>query len=73
MDVCIAEMPSYTYAVKGERLLRARGFPCKVKRKERTSSGGCGFILKVYGQCSEAAGILDMNAVPYRTISDGGA
>lgn len=72
MDVCIAEMSSYTYAVKGERLLRARGYPCKVKRKD-TPKGGCGFVLYIYGCCPEAADILDNNGVPYRIVSDGGA
>ena len=72
MDVCIAEMSSYTYAVKGERLLRARGYPCRISRKERTSSGGCGFQLNIYGNCREAADILARNAVPCNIADEGG-
>lgn len=73
MDVCIAEMTSYTYAVKGERLLRARGYPCKVKRNSKAAAGGCGYVLHIYGDCREAEDILENNGVPYRIVSDGGA
>ncbi|MBR1824120.1 MAG: DUF3343 domain-containing protein [Ruminococcus sp.] len=70
MTVCIAEMPSYTYAVKAERLLRSRGYRCKVVRKDKNSSGGCGFLLHIYGYCLEAAEILERNAVPFKYIND---
>ncbi|MGB4091259.1 MAG: DUF3343 domain-containing protein [Ruminococcus flavefaciens] len=73
MDVCIAEMTSYTYAVKGERLLRSRGYKCKVTRKEKNTAGGCGYQLNIYGHCRETAALLERYAIPYRTLSDGGA
>ena len=73
MDVCIAEMTSYTYAVKGERLLRSRGYKCKVTRKDKNSEGGCGYQLNIYGHCTEASALLERYNVPYRMISDGGA
>ena len=73
VKVCTVEMPSYTYALKSEKLLITRGYECKVARKEKTSSGSCGYLLKTSGSCSEITGILENYAVPYRIISDGGA
>ena len=74
MTVCTVAMPSYTFAVKAERLLRSRGYNCKVVRKERSANGSCGYMLHIYGHCREAAEILDKNAVPYKKFyDDGGA
>ncbi|MCM1132790.1 MAG: DUF3343 domain-containing protein [Ruminococcus flavefaciens] len=56
----IAEMPSYTYAMKAERLLKARGIRCEIKRREE----GCGYNLHVYNKTSLE--ILRQNAVPYK-------
>ena len=71
MTVCIAEMPSYTYAVKGEKLLRARGYPCEIKRNE-LPGGGCGFSLIIKGGCPEALDILRAYSVPYTNVRGGG-
>ena len=68
-----AEMPSYTYAVKGERLLKSRGCDCRIVRKEKTASESCGYLLKINGKCRDAFRILDNYAVPYIVTSDGGA
>ncbi len=72
MTVCIAEMPSYTYAVKGKKLLKARGYPCEIKRNERPGSGGCGFSLIIKERCPEALEILRLYAVPYTNVRGGG-
>lgn len=66
---CIIDMPSYTYAIKGQRLLRARGYPCSVKRHGKNS--GCGFSVVMYGGCDNAAKVLDMYDIPY-SIRNGG-
>lgn len=71
MKICTADMPSYTYAVKGEKLLKARGFPCEVKRKSASGGGGCGFTLVIRGSCREALKVLDRYSVPY-TLQGGG-
>ena len=73
MTFLTAEMPSYTYAVKGEKLLRSGGCECMIARKEKTSSESCGYLLKISGKCHDALKILDRYAVPYKVISDGGA
>ena len=65
LKVCVFEMPSYTYAVKGEKLLRSRGYTCKIKRKDNSSAGGCGFSLYVSERCRSAAEILDNYSIPY--------
>lgn len=69
MAVCSAAMPSYTYAMKGEKLLKARGFSCEVKRNEKISSDGCGFSLYIYANCKEAVELLDKYSIPYTGIS----
>lgn len=72
MAACSVAMPSYTYAMKAERLLRSRGFICQVKRSENTDPAGCGYSLKINGGCKEALAILDNYSVPYTDISNGG-
>lgn len=60
MNEYIAEMPSYTYAVKAEKLLKSRGINCKIKRREEE----CGYNLYVYNKTS--LDILRKNAIPYK-------
>ncbi|MBQ6251178.1 putative Se/S carrier-like protein [Ruminococcus sp.] len=69
---CILDMPSYTYAVKAQRLLRARGYPCRIRRREKTSSKGCGFTVLINGSCDGAERLLTGYAVPY-SVRGGGA
>ena len=71
MTNCILDMPSYTYAVKAQRLLRARGYPCTIKRREKSSGSSCGFSLAISRDCSKAAEVLDMYGIPY-SIKNGG-
>ena len=68
---CILDMPSYTYAVKGQRLLRQRGYPCAIKRRSKDSENGCGYSLYVGFRCGRAAEILDSYSVPYTIRRDG--
>lgn len=72
MNNCIFEMPSYTYAVKGEKLLKSRGYACMVRRKENSGTQGCGFTLNVGADCRSAAEILDKYSVPYTLSMSGG-
>lgn len=65
MNICILDMPSYTYAVKAQRLLRARGYPSRIKRRERTPERGCGFSLRINGACDNALRVLDSYDIPY--------
>ncbi len=55
----ILEMPSYTYAVKAEGLLRSRGIPAEIIRREE----GCGYNLRIYSD--SAADILNKMGIPY--------
>ncbi len=68
---CMIDMPSYTYALKAQRLLRARGYPCTVKRRDRSSDRGCGFSLLIQRDCSAALEALDTYDIPY-SIRNGG-
>lgn len=56
----IAEMPSYTYAVKAEKALKARGIRCEIKRRDE----GCGYDLYVYNRTALA--ILNKGNIPYK-------
>ena len=67
MKKYLAEMPSYTYAVKAQRLLGSSGIASEIVRRE----SGCGFDLLFYS--SAVLAILDKNAVPYRLTDNGGA
>ena len=68
---CILDMPSYTYAVKGQRLLRQRGYPCVIKRRSKDSVNGCGYSLYAGGHCGRIPEILDSYSVPYNLRRDG--
>ncbi len=62
-------MPSYTYVMKAEKLLRSRNIKCRIVRNENTSTQGCGFSLEIEGGCSEAVGILKSNSIPVTGVS----
>lgn len=65
MKISKADMPSYTYAMKGQKLLRSRGFPCDVKKRDTA----CGYSLHIYGDAAAAIEILDRYSIPY-TLSE---
>lgn len=67
-------MTSYTYAVKGEQLLRSRGISVRVRRIENTSEG-CGYSLIVPRDCRRAEAVLEAYKIPYKRVirADGGA
>ncbi len=60
MTEYIAEMPSYTYALKAEKFLKARGIRCEIKRREE----GCGYNLHVYNKTAFV--ILNKSGIPYK-------
>lgn len=66
------EMPSYTFAVKGERLLKARGISCELKRNVNATPGSCGYSLYIRSDIKRAAEILKNNAVPFTVREKGG-
>lgn len=66
---CSLEMPSYTYAVKAEKLLKARGYPCEIKRTEQPEGRSCGFSLIIRSHCREAAAVLRRYSVPFSAVS----
>lgn len=74
LTICILDMPSYTYAVKAQRLLNSRGYRCRVGRREKSSEQGCGYSLNITsGDCGRASEILDKYSVPHTRNSFGGA
>lgn len=72
MTACSMAMPSYTYAMKAEKLLKTRGIACEIIRNEKTSADGCGYSVYIKNNCSDAMEILRNYAVPYTGITEGG-
>lgn len=72
LTVIIMEMPSYTFALKGEKLLKARGISCELKRNINASPGGCSYALHIRSDGKKAAEILKNNAVPFTIKEKGG-
>ena len=68
----ILDMPSYTYALKAQRLMRSRGYPCRIKRREKSAERGCGYSVHIMGSSDSPLKLLDRYAVPYTLISGGG-
>ncbi|MDE5556458.1 MAG: DUF3343 domain-containing protein [Ruminococcus sp.] len=72
MKNCIVAMPSYTYVIKGEKLLKSRGYPCEIRRNEVTSKDGCGYSLYIFSECRKATEILNRYSIPYTVKEYGG-
>ncbi|MGN1036446.1 MAG: putative Se/S carrier-like protein, partial [Ruminococcus sp.] len=53
MMLCSADMPSYTFAMKAQKILKARGYLCEIKRNTSSAESGCGYYISVSGNCSE--------------------
>ena len=71
MKECIAAMPTYTFALKAQKLLHARGFPCEIKRSDTSVREGCGYSLHINGNCAAAAEVLRRYSVPFTGMSGG--
>ena len=72
MTECSVAMPSYTYAMKAEKLLKAAGISCSVRRRDNASAAGCGYSLIISGECSQAVAVLRKYSIPFTGVSDGG-
>ncbi|MBQ2265111.1 MAG: DUF3343 domain-containing protein [Oscillospiraceae bacterium] len=65
--ICRAVMPSDTLARKAHRLLRARGFSAEIVRSSGTKEG-CGFALRIMGDCNAARDLLERAGIPVRSM-----
>lgn len=72
LTVIILEMPSYTFAVKSEKLLKARGISCELKRNINAAPGSCGYSLHVKRDFNRASEILKKNGIPFIIKEKGG-
>ncbi len=71
MKDCIAAMPSYTFALKAQKLLRARGYPTEIRRSDPAPGKSCGYSLYIAGSCRAAAEVLRQYSVPFSGMSGG--
>lgn len=65
--ICRAVMPSDTLARKAQRLLTANGYSAEVVRNSG-SKDGCGFSLRIYGNCSAAQALLEREGITVRSM-----
>lgn len=68
MTLCDADMPSYTFAIKAQKLLKARGYVCEIKRSQSNPDSGCGYYISFSGDCSKAEEILRNYSVPFENM-----
>ncbi len=68
MMLCNADMPSYTFAIKAQKLLKARGYVCEIKRLPSSYDTGCGYYISTSGNCSEIKEILQNYSVPFENF-----
>ncbi|MBQ2263958.1 MAG: DUF3343 domain-containing protein [Oscillospiraceae bacterium] len=64
--ICRAVMPSDTLARKAQRLLRANGYAAEVIRS--TGREGCGFGLRIVGDCNAARELLERQGITVRSM-----
>lgn len=69
---CIFDMPSYTYALKAQRMLRTHGYQCRVVRREKSAERSCGYSLVIDRNCKNAVDLLDRYDIPYSLRNSGG-
>lgn len=73
--ICRAVMPSDTLARKAQRMLTAKGYACELVRNNLQEGEGCGFGLKIAGDCDEIRMLLRREGIPVRGMRnerDGG-
>lgn len=60
-------MPSDTLARKAQRILAANGYAAEVVRHSG-SKDGCGFSLRINGNCSAAQALLEREGITVRSM-----
>ncbi len=65
---CFADMPSYTFAMKAQKILKARGYVCEIKRNTSSAESGCGYYISVSADCSEIKDVLESYSVPFEKM-----
>lgn len=68
MTHCAVDMPSYTLAMKAQKILKARGYTCEVKRNQSNSDAGCGYYINFSGDCIKAKEILEKYSIPFEKL-----
>lgn len=72
--ICKMVMPSDTLARKAQRILAANGYSSEIIRSSG-SKEGCGFALRIRGNCDAAISLLERNGITVRSMRierDGG-
>lgn len=71
MMLCSADMPSYTFAMKAQKLLKARGYECEIKRNQSVSDTGCGYYISTSGECGKIKEVMENYSIPFERLRKG--
>ena len=66
--LCKAVLPSETLAHKAQKILTAYGYPCEMIRSTSRKEG-CGFGLRIAGDCEAAHTLLIREGVPVKLMT----
>ena len=65
--ICRVGLSSDTMTRKAQRILTANGYHCEIFRSTKTSAEGCGFGLRVMGDCEAAKALLQRDGFEIRS------
>lgn len=65
--ICRVVIPSDTLARKAQRILNANGYSAEVVRSSG-SKDGCGFALRIRGNCDAARMLLEREGITIRSV-----
>lgn len=61
-------MTSITYAVKAQKLLKAKGVQVKIVPTPKNMGSGCGYSLETSGDAEAVLRILSENGIKYKEV-----
>lgn len=65
-------LTSVTMAMKGESVLRKKGYKVTVLRDNSINPYGCGYVIRAFGNVDAAVEILKKNGIRIREIREVG-
>ncbi|MDE5792682.1 MAG: hypothetical protein K2G88_09975 [Oscillospiraceae bacterium] len=65
--ICMAVLPSDTFAYKAQRILTANGYKIEMIRTT-TQKDGCIFGIRIYGEFENIRMLLERERIPVRNL-----
>lgn len=66
--VCRAGLASDTLTRKAQRILTANGYHSEIIRSTKMQAEGCGFGLRIIGDCAEIRALLRQEGIEVRSM-----